>query len=645
MTRKHEPELLHARSLLLFSTSALVCLVFIACQPQVQGPSQVPTGDAGSTPSDAATGTDSSSGNDSGPTPGCGTECNNVQYTACTCDPSDPCNWAGDGYCDQTRCEAVLPGASFDDSSDCGGGGPTDCGSECSDGQYTACTCASTDPCGWAGDDYCDNNCEQVLPGAWFDDDADCGGGGPTDCGSECTEGRYTTCTCASSDPCSWTRDGYCDNTNCQQVLPSDHFDDSHDCGGTPPPPPTGDETWAVTMVADDLDNNDGYIMETGLGNLGYGEGIRDTNVTTSTLGGYLAMDLTALYHTGHGLEGQVVTANGGFYPSSGVINVHNTIFATCLTLADSWSSAMGATAETVLGYTEVSYDYTDDDVASSFLSQLGSGYNYMQAWYLANANVYSLADRWAGYVREGGSVVEYSARTNNKPAGVPSLAALDIQLVGDKLWVAPSVLNDPQTFPLAADEIPLAVREAPRGGFAEGGWGRLTPGLMTSKQAVIVAQRYVERVLGGLGDGALLEGVTEVTARHPASSPVVVGHIVRYGRTVRGLPVSGNRIADHVTLLVSSTGVVAWSRYWPTLAAATPRPPATLLPAGEALRRGATPLAGALKKRMTLVRARPVYGTTGVYGDTASLVPAWEYTGKDGSRVVLDAHSGQPLR
>jgi hypothetical protein len=63
------------------------------------------------------------------PTLDCGADCGNGSYnsgayTACTCDPSDPCGWSNDGYCD-SQC-AVKFGSMFDDSQDCASGSPGD---------------------------------------------------------------------------------------------------------------------------------------------------------------------------------------------------------------------------------------------------------------------------------------------------------------------------------------------------------------------------------------------------------------------------------------------------------------------------------------------------------------------------------------
>ncbi len=49
----------------------------------------------------------------------CAGECSDIMYTACTCAASDPCNWANDDYCDQDLCAEVVGMDAFDDSADC----------------------------------------------------------------------------------------------------------------------------------------------------------------------------------------------------------------------------------------------------------------------------------------------------------------------------------------------------------------------------------------------------------------------------------------------------------------------------------------------------------------------------------------------
>lgn len=48
----------------------------------------------------------------------CGDECTDLVYSDCTCDPTDPCGWSNDGYCDETDCLYYF-GFFFNDGDDC----------------------------------------------------------------------------------------------------------------------------------------------------------------------------------------------------------------------------------------------------------------------------------------------------------------------------------------------------------------------------------------------------------------------------------------------------------------------------------------------------------------------------------------------
>jgi hypothetical protein len=93
----------------------------------------------------------------------CDGACAGPFYNACACGPDDPCDWAGDGICDEACVELGYVGEMFDDSADCDpvmdGGADTDtdtdadtdtdtiadAGSDASTGGLSAssCTCAA----------------------------------------------------------------------------------------------------------------------------------------------------------------------------------------------------------------------------------------------------------------------------------------------------------------------------------------------------------------------------------------------------------------------------------------------------------------------------------------------------------------------
>jgi hypothetical protein len=87
-----------------------------ADRPETMDTAIAPLGGAGGS---GATGTGGSSGGTLGT---CNGDCSAASLTACTCDVSDPCGWAGDGVCD-SKC-ALLTSTPYDDSADCKGGTP-----------------------------------------------------------------------------------------------------------------------------------------------------------------------------------------------------------------------------------------------------------------------------------------------------------------------------------------------------------------------------------------------------------------------------------------------------------------------------------------------------------------------------------------
>lgn len=569
----------------------------------------------------------------------CSGSCIIALYNDCTCDPGDPCGWIGDGFCDVTYCAASTD-TYFDDDADCGNS--AECAGNCGRGMYNSCTCGSDDPCNWVNDGTCDEDvCASTAPDGYFDDSADCTGAGGT-CSGDCASRRYSRCTCGTDDPCGWANDGSCDQWACTEATDS-VFDDSADCGSVV----SGDNSFGVTAVRDDLDNQDMDIMASGLQSLGYAAAVRDTNVTTSSLSGYLTQTLSLLYHTGHGLDGAVQTSDGMLTVPQVSINVTTTIWATCLTLVEDWSSAFESTAHEVLGYTMVSYDFVDNDVVTAFVSALGSGSSPISAWYQANNANYNVSDRWAGYVREGGSIVEYSARTGNTPSGPFDVANQDLVQFGraGNLWIAEHVLDDERVFSLSQASVLVDDGEH-TSAMLPGGWERLAPTRMSREEAIGVAEEYVDARLGGLGADVMLERVIELTVRREGELPATIGYSVRWSRQVAGLPVRGNRTADHVSVLVGPDGVAGWSRYWPELE----QVPATvywgeLLTVGEATRLAADDIARSAKGEIDLVDARIVYGTLGPNSRQPMLVPAYELESLDGSRIVIDAFTGRLLR
>ncbi|HRY97412.1 MAG TPA: hypothetical protein P5147_28385, partial [Myxococcota bacterium] len=147
--------------------------------------------------------------------PACPDFCPGYTGADTCCQNADPCGYAGDGYCD---CDSTCAW----DVDDCGGG-PDYCPGYAGTDEC----CQNGDPCGWAADGYCD--CDSTC--AW--DAGDCGGGQ-----DYCPGYTGTDECCQNGDPCGWAADGYCDcDSTCAW--------DAGDCGG-------------AAEVCDDGADNDG---------------------------------------------------------------------------------------------------------------------------------------------------------------------------------------------------------------------------------------------------------------------------------------------------------------------------------------------------------------------------------------------------
>jgi hypothetical protein len=164
---------------------------------------------------------------------GVAAQCENASYTPCTCAAADPCQWAGDDYCD-IACAEVNPEDYFDDSGDC------NCEGTCDANSFSGyCMGDGVCVCGEGGNqtiEDCVALCATI--GAGVSADGACTGGycncDNYDCGQtdkvllQCDYGIYTPCTCDLADPCSWNGDEYCDYPTCLEMFPEQSsFDDT----------------------------------------------------------------------------------------------------------------------------------------------------------------------------------------------------------------------------------------------------------------------------------------------------------------------------------------------------------------------------------------------------------------------------------
>jgi hypothetical protein len=406
----------------------------------------------------------------------------------------------------------------------------------------------------------------------------------------------------------------------------------------------SGGGTFIVTAVDDNLDHGDMVRMKNGLEGLGYTQEIMDTNVSSSELTSYLAMNVTTIYHTGHGYSGGVATSDGSISYSNVTLNAENTFFATCLTLIPTeWTSRFGSTANTLMGYTNKSYDNLDNTVVDNTIDELENGRSYPLAWYLANAGISYLSDRWAEYVREGSSIVEYSARSGNTPS---SLTASDEWIAVEssgRVRVAPELAMDTRKF-VGAFRNRLAFEAADTVTFADPA-GLVLLGPVEEDQVHEVALEWLAD-LGGVPNDAVLDRVVPVE-RYDGAQTEIVGYSFHYQREMDGVAIGGNRVADHLTLLVGPDAVVAASRYWPTITTGVTRDVSeSLLGVRTAISLAADEISQIVKGTgpIHLVAVQPVHGTRGPHQGDNQLRPAYEVQSANGLRFVIDAQTGDLL-
>ncbi len=434
---------------------------------------------------------------------------------------------------------------------------------------------------------------------------------------------------CTDNDTC---RDGACSGT-------------ARDCG-------EGEEcvdgecqsvqnlTLYTSCVEDDLNASDRGVMVEAMTAIGYTEAGSNTNISAQALAEVLGrIDINVFYHTGHGFEGGIATA-GGVLTTSGLdtINVKTAIFATCLTLTETtWKNEMSASCENVLGYTNYSYDGPDDDVARDFADGLSDQESHVRAWYSANVVQSLLNDRWCGYTRESGGIVEYSARSSQVPA---AQYAGPVESLDDNLRVATSLLEDGRDF---ADELSaLATRSYVAEGDAEHAvvFSRETGGLVA--KASISREKALELASIWLGPelpmDASLRGAFGVEARVDDAEPTVAAHRIRYQRMLDGMLVLTNGREHHLEVMVDGSGISATSRLWPVLEERPTQSPPELLGVERALAMALDEIRSLLKEPVTLVGVTPCYGSW----DHGPIVPAYAFLDTSGGRVVVDATTGR---
>ena len=409
--------------------------------------------------------------------------------------------------------------------------------------------------------------------------------------------------------------------------------------------------TFSSTATAPDLDNSDVDDFITCMSVLGYKQDTIDRAATKASFIKILQKNTTFLWHTGHGDTGKIYFADDSYITSSTTqVNVKYSMYITCYTHADTtWKNAFGPAAQLMGGYTGESMDDADNQTAKNFCKELKAGRTPLQAWYLANKAVSDHAPIWLAFARETGGIVEYSARSQKPPAVTYASGDLIPQGNRGNLRVSRSLLSDATqnygaTF---SGLVRTTTPNQPETQIGVNGLSELKPCPLSESEAVLVAESTL-RERGELPGDATLGPISRLEKRIDSSfTPILLGYEIRFQREAFGLPVRGNSVDHHLSVLVGADGVVSTSKLWPRIVSSSDAGAwkGKILPLRDAIALGAEKISARVKCNcMDVTEARPVYGAAGQEGQVEVLEPAYELISAGGASIVISALTGQPL-
>ena len=398
-----------------------------------------------------------------------------------------------------------------------------------------------------------------------------------------------------------------------------------------------GKKTIYTTASAPDLDLSDRLDFK----NLMVKAGYRDLGDTPKcSLSEFQKLvqrkDIKTLYHGSHGSKGKVWLMDGALQCSNTPkFAVENVIFATCLTLKDDcWKNQMGSSSNNILGYTKVSFDGIANKNARAFADNIKSGLSYVKAWYGSNTAINALKDRWCAYVREGGKIVEYSARSGNAPR------AMEVELEpvhGDEIvFVDTNLLSDSRDFSDAFSKLSQASYTIAVGSPRTTFFSRHSNFLQKSSLPNPGDASKIAASLNKLmPEDAVLEEIYPIEA-----DGKVVAHRIRFGRVKDGLEVRSGGSEHHKEYLINGGQMVAVSVYWPRITEhrQTKIDGAKYLTIGDTVLELANELVMITRSSVAILSVEACYGSE----STGELVPAHCYMDSEGTIWVVNATNGE---
>jgi len=397
----------------------------------------------------------------------------------------------------------------------------------------------------------------------------------------------------------------------------------------------------AISWVNDGLSPNDGVIFGNGLISRGYTEIARNTNVTVSSLNSYFIRgDLGFVYHTGHGNVGSIACSDGTLTVyNAGTLNATNIAVATCLTMDNrAWMNKFGLT-EHLMGYTNYSYDYVDDDVCYDMLSYLDAGKNWARNWYESNIDKSQLYDRWLVYKKQNGVVTEYSAENGVIPLSIGGNYTSYSGEYGD-VNISEIILSDDRDFAseFSGNNITINNDYVTNSSEFSGDNDEFLSNTEISKEeAVSIAENWISEN-GVLPSEAVLESVNPVKAYTQDGGDKIIGYEIRYARVINNLKVRTNSTAEYISVLVNDGKVIHHGMNWSNINLKKHSDKMKLIPVSEAVKTAAEQISSAIKGgNVTFENVNPCYTLC-----KGNLTPAYELVANDGGYTVINALTGK---
>lgn len=179
-------------------------------------------------------------------------------------------------------------------------------------------------------------------------------------------------------------------------------------------------KTYILFGAKDNLSSEDIGIMDIGLYCLGYNPIDINTEITIEEMKMLIQEPVDFFYFSGHGNRSGTIIATDQVFNAltwGYKYAATNILFSACEVLFDTEvvKAFIGPSVQYVMGYTDVSYDSRDNQVAIDMLKEMKKGNSIPMSFYLASIKDEKLRGRWAIYQNSTSGLIEYSARSKTR--------------------------------------------------------------------------------------------------------------------------------------------------------------------------------------------------------------------------------------